>query len=186
MKLYTIFTLILTLTIYNSSNAQENPKKTGSQILNKAFEQAKTENKNVFIMFHASWCGWCKKMDASIKSEAINDFFNENYIIEHLVVKESKDKKHLENPGADEILSKYGGDKSGIPYWLIFNSKGNLLADSKMSENELVLKEEGTNIGCPGTQEEVEAFIYKLKETSNLTDEQLALIAIEFRKNNPN
>ena len=45
---------------------------------------------------------------------------------------------------------------------------------------------EGTNIGCPGTDYEIDAFLYKLKETSNLTDEELILIAKKFKLNNSN
>lgn len=30
---------------------------TATEILSKASEQAKLENKNVFVIFHASWCG---------------------------------------------------------------------------------------------------------------------------------
>ena len=32
--------------------------------------------------------------------------FNNNYVITHLTVYESKDKKNLENPGALEIVDK--------------------------------------------------------------------------------
>ncbi len=31
-----------------------------------AFKHASTGNKNVLVIFHASWCGWCHKMDSSI------------------------------------------------------------------------------------------------------------------------
>ncbi len=34
----------------------------------------------------------------------------------NLVVKESKKNKHLENAGAEDILKRYKGDKSGIPF----------------------------------------------------------------------
>ena len=60
MNLKIIFTLALTIIIFNFSSAQEKPK-SADEILKTTFEQAKLENKNVIIMFHASWCGWCKK-----------------------------------------------------------------------------------------------------------------------------
>ena len=179
MKLKNVLPILITMLLYNYSVSQENPD-TSSQIIDKALEQAKKEHKNVFIMFHASWCKWCKKMDATINDASVKDFFTSNYVIEHLVVLESNNKKQLENPGAHGMLKKYGGGESGIPYWLIFDSRGNLLADSKMVKNEFVLKGRGSNIGCPGTEDEIKSFIYKLKETSRLNDEELALIAEKF------
>ncbi len=53
MKLETVLFLVITILIFNFSVAQEKPDKA-SQIFNKALELAKKENKNVFIMFHAS------------------------------------------------------------------------------------------------------------------------------------
>ncbi|MGK6342766.1 thioredoxin family protein [Chryseobacterium sp. DT-3] len=31
--------------------------------LNKALTEAKAQKKNVLLVFHASWCGWCKLME---------------------------------------------------------------------------------------------------------------------------
>ena len=185
MNLKTIFTIALTLLIFNFSSAQEKPK-NADEILSIAFEQAKKENKNVMVMFHASWCGWCKKMDASMNDALTKELFDKNYVIAHLVVLEPAIKKHLENEGAEALLNKYGGEKQGIPYLLIFDGDKNLLADSKMVENKFVLKEQGNNMGCPGTDAEVAAFSYKLKETSNLNADELAIISERFKLNNPN
>ena len=179
-----LFTVAMTILFFNFSSAQDKSK-SADEILNAAFEQAKTENKNVIVMFHASWCGWCKKMNASMTDATTKELFNKNYVIAHLVVLESDNKKQLENAGAEALLNKYGGKNQGIPYLLIFDSDGNLLADSKMVENKFVLKAQGNNIGCPGTPEEIAAFSYKLKETSNLNEDELAIIAKRFKLNNP-
>ncbi len=185
MNLKSIFTVALTILIFNFSSAQEYSI-SADEILKATFEQAKLENKNVMVMFHASWCGWCQKLDASLNDESTKELFDKNYVIAHLVVLESATKKYLENKGAETILNKYGGEKQGVPYLLIFDQDKNLLADSKMVENEFVLKGLGNNMGCPGTDEEVAAFSYKLKETSNLNDEELVIIEARFKLNNPN
>ncbi len=182
MKLRSLVLTILTIIISNSSYAQEEIA-TAETIMNNAFSKAKVENKNVFILFHASWCGWCKKMDDTLKKESVNNMFEANYVMEYLVIMESKNNKHLENPGATQIFDENGGARSGIPYWLIFNSDGKLLADSKMLDDEMTLIGKGSNIGCPVTKKELKAFKYKLKETSDLTEEELDIIASEFRKN---
>ena len=158
------------------------PPASASEIMKQAYEAAARENKNVFLMFHASWCGWCHKMDNSMNDPACQKFFNDNYVVCHLVVDETKDKKNLENPGADELREKYHGDGIGIPFWLLFDKNGNLLADSKMraaGEGP----EKGENTGCPASEKEVDYFISILKKTSTISDEQSAIIRKRFREN---
>jgi thioredoxin-related protein len=166
MKYYFIFITILIYSI--NLSAQD----SASVIMKKAFSLAEKENKNVFIIFHASWCGWCKKMDQNMNDPGCKSFFDRNYIIEHMDVMESKDKKKLENPGAFELLKQYKGENSGIPFFLIFDKKGKLLEDSFDSKNQ--------NLGCPASKEEMDEFIRMLKATSDLTDKELEIIYQKF------
>ncbi|WP_296145860.1 thioredoxin family protein [uncultured Flavobacterium sp.] len=159
MKLKTLLLCLLFLGTISTTIAQEK----ASVVLEKAMAQAKKEKKNVFVMYHASWCGWCKKMEASMQNEDVKPFFDKNYVTTFLTVQERKDKS-LENPGADEILKKYKADQSGIPFWQIYDADGKLLADS--------FDAKGQNLGCPSTKEEVAAFTDKLKKTSSLTENQ--------------
>lgn len=161
--------------------AQTNPA-SADEILGKAFQQAAAEKKNVFVLFHASWCGWCRKMDTAMNDAAVKKFFTDNYIIQHLVVYESAGKKNLENPGAEDLLKKYHGNDKGIPYWFIFDKEGRLLADSKLRPEGGGM-ETGDNVGCPATEKEVEHFIRVLKKTSSLGQAQLDIIAKRFRQN---
>ncbi|MCX6330209.1 MAG: thioredoxin family protein [Bacteroidia bacterium] len=152
-------------------------------LLNKAYKQAAKEKKNVFVIFHASWCVWCKKLDASINDPSCKDYFDKSFIFVHLAVLESNDKKNLENPGATEMFNKYSGGNSGIPFFLIFNKKGVLLADSKIRTAGDGLDKPGQNMGCPAAEEEVAAFIEVLKKTSKITDSQAIAIKERFSKN---
>ena len=159
MKLKMLLVCLFFLGTISNSIAQEK----ASVVLDKAMAQAKKEKKNVFVMYHASWCSWCKKMEANMQNEAIKPFFDKNYVTTFLTVQERKDKS-LENPGADEILKKYKADQSGIPFWQIYDADGKLLADS--------FDAKGQNLGCPATKEEVAEFTDKLKKTSSLTEKQ--------------
>lgn len=163
------------------TKAQE-PVQTTKQILNEAYALAAKENKKVFVMFHASWCGWCHKMDKSMNDESCKKYFDDNFVIRHLVVNESPDKKHLENPGAEDLKNLYHGKGQGIPFWLIFDKDGKLLADSKMRKKDEG-HEAGENSGCPASEEEVDFFISVLKKTTSLNKDELEIIEKQFRKN---
>ncbi|MBI5856816.1 MAG: thioredoxin family protein [Sphingobacteriales bacterium] len=176
MKFYVALLALLISMVGNSQPG------TADAIMNNAFEKAKSENKNVFLMFHASWCGWCHKMDKSMNDPVCKKFFDDNFIVCHLVVDESKDRKNLENSGADELRKKYHGDGQGIPFWLIFDKTGNLLADSKMRK-EGEGPGDGQNTGCPATEEEVNYFIEVLRKSSDLHPPELKIIRDRFRKN---
>ena len=151
-----------------TATAQE----SASAVLDKAYAQAAKENKKVFLMFHASWCRWCKKMENNMHDPAVKKYFDDNYVMAFLTVQESPKNKNLENPGAADLLAKYKAQNSGIPFWVILDTKGNLLADAFNSA--------GQNLGCPSSVEEVEEFTAKLKKTSKLKDSQLAAIADVF------
>ena len=184
MKVRILALLVVSFFVSNLSSAQA-PTPTPSStddVLKSAFKEAAKDKKNVFVLFHASWCGWCHKMDTSMNDTRVRKFFTDNYVIRHIVVYESKNKKELENPGAEELLKKYHGNDQGIPYWFVFDKDGNLLADSKIRK-EGDGPEAGENSGCPATKEEVAYFINVLKKTSPLKDGDLAIIAKRFREN---
>lgn len=174
--------VVITSVLFLASGAQQGPISV-DQVMQDAMQQAAKEKKNILIIFHASWCGWCRKMDSSIDDENCRKYFDENYVIRHLVVDESRDKKNLENPGADEFRVKYNGDNQGIPFWLIFDKNGNLLADSQMRPAGSSLDARGVNVGCPASEKEVAEFTDILKKTSRLKKSELETIARRFRKN---
>jgi thioredoxin-related protein len=147
---------------------------TADKTLNEAYKKANAEHKNVFVIFHASWCGWCKKLDASMNDNSTKKYFDESYVVVHLDVQEREGKKNLETPGADVILQKYKGEKAGLPFFLVLNPKGDLLGDSFVN---------GQNLGCPASAEEVESFKALLKKTSAITNEQSKAVTDRFRQN---
>ena len=173
----TILLLTLLIFLIPASYSQEKPS-SADEIMQEAMKIAKKEKKDIFLMFHASWCGWCKRMDAAMKDESCKDFFDNNFVTIHMVVKESAANKHLENPGADELLAKYNGDKAGIPFWLIFDRKGKLIADSFKTPGDL-----RSNIGCPAQDEEIAAFISKLKLAAKMSEAEENSILERFKQN---
>ncbi len=170
MKIKATLFSILFLALSAASMAQT--PEPAQDVLNKAYKQAKKEKKKVFLIFHASWCTWCKKMESNMALPEMKPLFEQNYVLAYLDVQEPPKKKDLENPGADEVLKKFKGEKSGIPFFVILDAKGNLLEDS--------FDAKGDNLGCPASKEEVAEFITMLKNTSKLSEKDLALISEKF------
>lgn len=152
-------------------------------ILKKAVTDAGKQNKKVLLIFHASWCGWCHKMDASLNDLACKKFFDDNFVITHITVMESKGKEDFENAGGKELMEKYNGKDQGLPYWVVLDKSAKLLFDSqeKVTQPDGIVKSQ--NIGCPATEKEVEKFIAILKKTTSLSASQLAIITKRFREN---
>ena len=174
--------LFIFFSILISAQIRAQKTQPAADILREAYSRAAAESKQVFVLFTASWCGWCHKMDMSMNDPSVKRFFDDNYVTVHLTVYESENNQHLENPGAVALLEKYYGADLGIPYWLIFDKDGNLAGDSKLRKEGQSLQE-GDNTGCPASAKEVAHFIQVLKKTSRLTDDELTIISALFRKN---
>ncbi len=181
MKLRFCLFLILSFLLIGIVNAQSPP--SADEVMKAASKQADKEKKNVFVMFHASWCLWCHKMDTAMSDPVCKKFFTDNYVIEHLTVYESKGKQNLENPGALALLTKYNGNDIGTPYWMIFDNDEKLLGDSRMRAGVNLDGPPGDNVGCPASEDEVNYFVGLLKKTSSLTADQLEVIRKRFREN---
>ena len=179
-----ILLFILSFFIVLVSFSQK-PPASAEEIMKEASAIAKKENKKILLIFHASWCGWCHKMDTSLNDPSVKKYFDNNFVIRHLVVFESKGKENLENPGALDLLSTYNGKDEGIPFWLIFDKDEKFLADSRMKEVSNGV-EKLQNTGCPASKEEVNYFIDVLRKTTLLKEDELEKIKVRFRKNELN
>lgn len=163
--------------------AQTSPEPAG-QVVKEACKEAASAHKKVFLLFHASWCGWCHRMDNIMGDSACKDLFDQYYVIRHLTILESKDKKDQENPGALELYTKYtgGGQDQGIPFFLIIDGDGTVLADSRAKPDGALPGSSGNNVGCPSEPGEVAYFVKVLHRTSGLSAGQLDVVSKQFSK----
>jgi len=180
----TLLSALFSLMAFLAVHAQKTTP-AADDVMKKTYRAAAKSNKKVLLIFHASWCGWCHKMDSSLNDPSIKKFFDDNFIIQHLTVLENKDKKHLENPGAEALMEQYNGKDQGLPYWVFLDAEGKLLFDSQIRKKQADGSIKGSNIGCPASADEVKQFIILLRQLTRLTNEELALISARFLKNNP-
>ena len=87
-------------------------------------------------------------------------FFKQHYAIVRLDVKESGEKKALENPGGAKVMVDLKGEKAGLPFFAMLDANG------KMVVNSIRPGEKGGNIGHPMQPEEVAHFMEMLKMTA--------------------
>jgi thiol-disulfide isomerase/thioredoxin len=106
-------------------------------VLAPAKAKAAAEHKAIFVHFGASWCGWCRHLDALLERPDLKPVFEKCFVPVMLVVQETEPNKALENPGADALLRQLGGP-SGLPYSAFLDAQGHLIINSKR---------QGENIG---------------------------------------
>ncbi len=163
MRSVIIFLLFVCILKYSSAQTAA----SANELLNTAFAKAKSENKNVFVIFTATWCKPCSFLHYIISDDYNKQYFHDNYVFVDLRDSEFGDKRNLNNAGTREILSKYNGDSTGIPYSLILNARG-----KKLSEYA----------GAPGNAADVRDFIKVIKNTSRLKDFDLKQMAERIKQ----
>ena len=142
-----------------ASSAPSDPPAAASQVIDNAVKRAGAESKTVWVDFGASWCGWCRKLEAFLAAPEVKPIIDKHYLLVNLTVQESPDKKALENPGGSEVMASLGGKSAGLPFYAYLDGSGKRLANSMAMPN-------GGNIGFPANQEEMTAFMGLFDKTA--------------------
>lgn len=127
-------------------------------VLEAAAKAGKPGKRNILVTFHASWCGWCRKLDAVLSTAAAKEVLDRHYVRAGLAVLERGEKKALENPGAGELLTSLAGKDAGLPFTAVLDRKSRrAIATSNLGGP-------GTNVGFPAKPDELDHFVGMLRK----------------------
>ena len=86
-----------------------------------ALQQAKADNKHVFLKIGGNWCGWCYRFNDFCKAdEEIQTLIDTNFVVVH--VNYSKENKN------EEVIKKYRfPNRFGFPVFVILDADGKYL-----------------------------------------------------------
>src|ERR1035441_6151046 len=88
-------TIVLTLpTLLFSTFVANAQSPSADEIMTKAEATASTEHKALFVHFDASWCAYCKRLDALLESPNVKPIFQTYFVTVKLVLMETEKKKH--------------------------------------------------------------------------------------------
>jgi len=134
------------------------PPLKADEVLEKALAEAAKSERNVFLHFGASWCGWCVRLDAWLASPAVAKVVGKDF----LDVKIDMDRMK----GAKEVLNRFRpSDKGGIPWFVMLDAKGKAIVTSDGSKG---------NIGFPATADEIAHFVKMLEKAKRrITDQEV-------------
>ncbi|MBE0544798.1 MAG: thioredoxin family protein [Verrucomicrobia bacterium] len=148
------------------------------EIIGEATAKATAGNKSIYLHFGASWCGWCKRLDAFLERPDIKPVFEKYFVPVKLVVQENEKNKALENAGSDQWLKKVGGPE-GLPFSAFLDSKGTLIVNSKRPAKDGT---PGGNIGFPAAPEEIDWFVAMMKKAApKISEADLKVIETALR-----
>lgn len=140
-----------------SATAAETPPAT--TVLAEATARAAAEHKAVFVHFSASWCSWCRRLEAFMHEETIAPIFEKYFVDVRLVVREREPNLALNHPGGMEVLTRLGGAERGIPFMAVLAADGTMAANSLMAVDDPQARDGVENLGYPGEPETIGPFL---------------------------
>lgn len=169
--------LVISLAAVACRAAADAPQ-PADQVVAAAETTATAQHKNVWVIFGASWCVWCRHLDQFINEPDVQPILDQRFVVVHLTVEEQGDKASLDNPGGDEVKKRLGGGNAGLPFFAFLDPAGNVLINS----NRPVTGKPPANIGFPSAPEEVDWFMMMLHRAApQLGADQTRLIEEKLR-----
>lgn len=173
----------VTLALAASGARAAEPQRPAKELLAEATASAAAAKKTVFVGFHASWCGWCRKLEKVLGSPGVKEAFDAHFETVWLTVQERGSKKSLNTPGAQELYRLWAGHEDvGLPFYAFLDRNGKALASSITGADGKVAE----NLGYPGDVPELERFLGLVKKAApGITPDELSGLRAGFTPKAP-
>ncbi|MEP7209562.1 MAG: thioredoxin family protein [Alphaproteobacteria bacterium] len=153
------------LTIATTAHAQALPQGAEAAVT-EADARASASNRRLLVIFHASWCVYCRLFDMMLKDKEAGPIIDRHFVVLHLRAQERKPEMQAQQlAGADDVYHRYAPDGTGLPYMVVLGDGAKKVSDSMIS---------GENFGFPVEPQELDAFDAMMKAgASDITPAEL-------------
>ena len=128
--------------------------KDAELVLRDGLARASSEDKRVFLVFGAPWCGWCHHLSDWMNQPEIAGILDRDFVITKIDIERMTHGKDV----MSQVRPKANG---GIPWFAILDSKGKPAGTSDGPQG---------NIGYPFKAEEIDHFITLITKGSRRID----------------
>lgn len=110
------------------------------------------EGKNLFLLFFASWCGYCRLFDMMLSHPQAAAIMNREFKVFHMrAMERSQAWKARQIAGADDMYRRFATPTSGLPFYVVFDGAGEPIVSSLAPDS-------GVNIGFPVAKHDLDRF----------------------------
>ena len=145
------------LTAASAARAQTPPAGGAEAALREASARAGANHRSLLLVFHASWCLYCRLFDMLLKHNDAAPIIGRYFEILQLRAQERRaPMQEQQLPGADEVYHRYAPEGAGLPYLVVLGDGSKKISDSIMVAS-------GENFGFPVEPVELDGFEAMLK-----------------------
>jgi hypothetical protein len=139
----------LTVATAAQAHAQATPEGAEAAVA-EASAGATASNRRLLLIFHASWCVYCRLFDMMLADKDAGPVIDRHFAVLHLRAQERKPEMQAQQlAGADDVYHRYAKEGAGLPYMVVLGDGAKKVADSMIG---------GDNFGFPVEPRELDAF----------------------------